>query len=161
MGTSVIPTVIDALVTQATAALTGVTVLDGYATPDGSASNFLYIGVDDPQTTQAAQTSDTEQTAATMGTPRSRDQRGTVTCAALSWSGGTDQKAVRDAAYATVAAVENLLRADPALGTGMAGRLVCQLGSETLSQNQYQGDDNTAGGCDALVIFTVAFRARI
>ena len=66
-----------------------------------------------------------------MAVPRhrpARDQTGSVTCAALSWNGDADQKAARDAAYAVVAAVEDLLRTDPTLGVAAPGRSVCQMG---------------------------------
>lgn len=161
MATSVIPLLIDALFTQATSTLTDRLVTDGYGATNDYNPNVLMVGVDDPDDRASATSSDTEQSMATMGTPRSRDQQGSITCAALSWRGDTDQKAARDAAYATLAAVENLLRADPTLGVGQPGRVVCQLGDERLSQNQYAATDDTAGGVDALVIFTVNFRARI
>lgn len=161
MATSVVPALIDALVTQATAALPDRLVVDGYGVTSDTNQNVLMVGVDDPDSGQSANSQTGEQTMATMGTPRSRDEEGDVTCAALSWNGNTDQKAARDAAYATVAAVETILRADPTLGVGQPGRVVCQLGGHTLSQNQYADTDTQAGGCDALVIFTVHFKARI
>lgn len=155
MGTSAIPQIIDALFAQATAALTDRLVVDGYGATDNASQNLLLIGVDDPDTTFAAQSTDSTQGAATMAPARSRDQNGTVTCAALSWSGGTDQKAVRDAAYATVAGVETLLRTDPKLGLSSFPYLVAEMGDERLMQNQF--DD----GVEALVIFLVKFRARL
>lgn len=155
MGTSAIPAIVDALVTQATAGLADRLVVDGYAATDNANPNVLMIGVDNPDTQFAAQSSDTSQDAGPMGTTRPRDQRGSVTCAALSWSGSTDQKAARDAAYATLAAVEALLRADPKLGLSSFPYLVAEMGDERLSQNQY--DD----GVDALLIFSVKFRARL
>lgn len=91
-----------------------------------------------------------------MGTPRTRDQRGDVTCVALSWNGDGDAKAARDAVYATVAAVENLCRTSPDLGiTGYQTLLVGYGSTERLLQNQ---DEN---GAEAAVIFSIRFRARI
>ena len=158
MATSAIPVLIDALVTQATAALTDRLVIDGFGVTDDANPNILMVGVDDPGAQTSAQSSETSQEAATLGTNRSRDQRGAITCAALSWTGDTstsNQKAARDAVYATLAAVENILRTDPSLGVTGFPLLVCQLGDERLSQNQYED------GCDALLIFTVNFRARL
>jgi len=156
MGTSVIPALIDALVTQASAALPAVKVFDGFGVSDSpGTTGTLMVGVDDPDTDQAASSGDGSQSMAVLATTRPRDQVGSLTCAALAWSGSTNQKAARDAAYGIVAAVENLLRADPTLGIGQPGRVVIQMGDDRLSQNQYDK------GCDALVIFTVNFKARI
>lgn len=161
MATSVIPTLLDALVTQATAALPDRLVVDGFGVTSDYNPNVLMVGVDDPGQADSAQSSDSSQSMATTGTPRSRTQTGSVTLAALSWRGDVDQKAARDAAYATLAAVENLLRTDPTLGIAAPGRMTCQLGDERLSQNQYAATDDTAGGVDALLIFTITFIARL
>lgn len=161
MGTSVIPALIDALVTQSTSALPDRLVVDGYGATSDYNPNVLMVGVDDPGESSSAQSSDADQEMATTGTPRSRTQAGSVTLAALSWRGDVDQKAARDAAYATQAAVENLVRADPTLGIATPGRMTCQMGNERLTQNQYAATDDTAGGVDALLIFTVTFTARI
>lgn len=161
MGTSVIPALIDALVTQSTSALPDRLVVDGYGATSDYNPNVLMVGVDDPGESSSAQSSDADQEMATTGTPRSRTQTGSVTLAALSWRGDVDQKAARDAAYATQAVVENLVRADPTLGLATPGRMTCQMGNERLTQNQYAATDDTAGGVDALLIFTVTFTARI
>jgi hypothetical protein len=162
MATSAIPTLIDTLVAQTTAALTDRLVTDGYGVTSDFNPNLLMIGVDDPSALDPANSADSSQTMATAGTPRSRSETGRITCAALSWSGGTDQKTVRDAAFATVAAVENLLRADPRLGLTSYPLLVMQMGDDLrLTQNQYQATEDTAGGVEALLIFTIAFEARI
>lgn len=161
MATSAIPVLIDALVTQARASLPNCLVIDGFGVTNDANPNVLMVGVDDPDSQSAADSTDSAQEMATAGTPRTRDQQGTITCAALSWNGGGNQKAVRDAAYATLAAVENLLRLDPRLGLTSFPLLVCQLGDDRLSQNQYVATDTTTGGVDALVIFTVKFQARI
>ena len=155
MGTSATPLVIDALFNNASAALTDRLVLDGYGVTNASSPNILMIGVDDPDSQVAANSTDAAQEPGPMGTSRPRQQTGSVTCAALSWDGGTDQKVVRDAAYATLAAVENMLRTDPTQGLGQPGYTILQVTEDRLSQNQYED------GCDALVIFTVTFTARI
>jgi hypothetical protein len=161
MATSPIPTLIDALFTQATAALPDRLVVDGFGATNDYNSNVLMVGVDDPDATSSARSVDTGQSPGPMATTRPRDEQGSITCAALSWTGSTDQKAARDAAFATLAAVENLLRADPTIGVTGYRRLVLSIGSLSLSQNQYAATENTAGGVDALLIFNVDYIARI
>jgi len=165
MGTSVVPALIDALVTLSRANVpAGVNVFDGFGvTSDPSVSGVLMVGVDDPDTGDTANASSSGQSMATMATTRPRDQIGSVTCCAVAWNGNADQKAARDAAYGIVATVENFLRSDPTVGIGQPGRVVVQMGDDDrLSQNQYSGDaEGVGGGCDAIVIFTVNFKARI
>ena len=152
MATSVIPALIDALVTNAKANLADINVLDGYGVTDDP-GDFLMVGVDDPLRDDEAQSGTSQQSWANAnGT--ARDEIGDVWCSAYSWNGNGDQKGARDAAYATVAAVENMLRANPALG--VAGLIYSEFGtSQTLTQNQ---DEH---GASARVSFQVHFRARI
>jgi hypothetical protein len=155
MATSQVPALIDALVTNATAALPTTTVYDGFGISDDP-GDFLMVGVEDPDLQGAATSAQFAQVPATMGPARTRDETGSVTCAALSWNGDGDQKAARDAAFTIVAAVESMLRNDPSQGLGPGGYFVVQFGGTgTLTQQQ---DDN---GALALVIFTVTYRARI
>lgn len=155
MATSVVPALIDALVTAATAALPVVRVYDGYGT-SSDPTDSLMIGVDDPFSKARADSSSASQSAATLGTARSRDELGTIRCAAVATNGNADQKAARDAVYAIATAVENLCRgaANPAFG--VAGvRMVAFGTSSTLYQDQ------TDLGAEAALIFDVAFAARI
>ena len=155
MSTSVVPKIVDALVAQADAALASVNVFDGFGT-SGEPGDFLMVGVDDPDGLGSTFSADASQSAATMGNPRRRDESGAVTCVALSWNGNTDQKAARDAAFATVAAVETFLRLDPSLGVTAAGLVVVEMGDNLrLMQNQDES------GAEAAVIFEVRFRARL
>lgn len=157
MGTSVVPQLIDALVSGLTTALatSNVRVIDGYGTGD-DASDFLMVGIDDPTSSEPAGAATAGQTPGPMATTRPRDQEGAVWCAAYSWNGDADQKAARDAAYSYVAAVENLLRSNPNLGIAAGGYFVAQMGSdERLMQNQ------NPNGAEAGVIFNITFTARI
>jgi hypothetical protein len=156
MATSITPVLIDALVTQARAALTTVNVTDGFRLGEDP-TDVLMIGVDDGTSPAAASSSSATQEQATAGTPRSRNQTGAVNCWALSASGNATQKEARDAVYAIQAAVENLMRADPTLGIPRPNGqvLVIQLGSEALTQDQ------TDDGAQALLAFTIEFQARI
>jgi hypothetical protein len=155
MSTSVVPALIDALVARCDAALSAVSVYDGYGVTDNP-GDFLMVGVEDPDSQDSASSSDASQEVATMGTNRSRDERGTVSCVALSWNGDGDQKAARDRVYATTAAVESLLRANPDLGIPGYALVVTGFGADQrLMQNQ------DTDGAEAAVFFTVRFRARL
>jgi hypothetical protein len=155
MATSTVPALIDALVTNARTSLPDVDVYDGFGMSDDP-GDFLMIGVEDPDLAQAATSAQAQQAPATMGMQRSRDETGSVTCAALSWNGDADPKAARDGAFATVAAVEDMLRLNPSQGLGAEGLFVCQFGGNLTLSQQQDGD-----GASALVVFTVDFRARI
>lgn len=158
MATSVVPSIIDALVTKAGLALPDARVTDGFQlSDDPNDGGVLMIGVDDGQSTAAATSGSNSQEQATAGTPRSRNQTGSLNCWALTWNGDGDQKAARDDAYAIQAAVENLLRTDPQLGIPRPNGqvLVIQLGDESLQQSQ------SDIGAEALLTFTVQFEARI
>lgn len=152
MSTSAIPALIDALYEAATDALTDVKVYDGYGVSDDP-GDFLMIGVEDVDSAQNASSASSEQGWANANYT-ARDESGDITCAAMSWNGDGDQKAARDAVFATTAALEVLLRANPSLG--LPTLLWTSYGTSTeLSQNQ---DEN---GALALLIFRVHFRARI
>jgi hypothetical protein len=155
MRTSAIPDVIDALFAQAATSLPGVTVSDGTGVTD-AVGDFLMIGVESPDDTDATSAAESGQQAATFGTDRPRQEDGTVTCAALSSNGDGDQKAARDAVFAMATAVAGLCRADPSLGITGYPMLVTDYGlSQRLMQNQYED------GVEAILMFSVRFRARI
>lgn len=156
MPTSATPNVIDALVAAMTTALPNATVSDGFSLTQNP-GDYLMIGVDAPETASPSRTAQTAQSAATLSTNRTRDETGTITLAAISWNGDGNQKAARDAAYASVAAVENYLRATPTLGLVPTYQtLIAEIG-RNMALSQAQSDI----GADAIVIFDVAFKARI
>lgn len=155
MATSVIPSVIDALLAAARTALPGTNVFDGYGVTDDP-GDFLMIGVVDPDSGTDATASTSQQSWATV-TGGARDEMGDVTCVALSWNGNADAKAARDAAFSTCNALQLAIRP-----TGQAGNLsvpgVLWLSyGETTQLLQDQGEN----GAVAKVIFTVHFRARV
>lgn len=153
MGTSVIPQFIDALYSRAVVALPNIQVTDGVGVT-ADPGDFLMIGVDDPNSPNFAASAG--QVIGPLGPPRPRDQTGTLTCVAYASNGDGDQKAARDAAYSYMAAVENIVRTEPNLGIAAGGMFVAQMGSkEDLSQAA------TSQGIDALLIFDIAFFARI
>lgn len=152
MATSVVPALIDAMVSTFTSAITGATVYDGTGTSDDP-GDYLMIGVDDPDSPSPAVSADVQQQWANVNY-LARDEVGEITCAALSWNGDGNTKAARDAVYAILAAVENALRSNPSLG--LANLLWTSFGtSQQLTQLQ------SDSGAMALVIFRVHFEARI
>lgn len=153
MATSVVPDLIDALVANATTALPNIQVKDGIGVTTDPGTDYLLIGVDDASNHGASFAAESMQTWANANYT-ARDEEGDIVCAAVSWNGDSDASAARTAAYATVAAVENMLRTDPS--QGVANLLWTSFGSRTqLSQDQ------DTSGANAIVIFRIHFRARI
>jgi hypothetical protein len=151
MSTSVIPALIDALVEQAGQSLEAVLVFDGMRVTSDP-GDYLMVGVDDPDADGFAQAADADQAWAGLGA-HAKNQTGGVWCVAESRNGDGDPKAARDAAYATVAAVEDLCRVDPTLAV-LTGGWASVGGDERLSQSR-------VGGASARVAFRVNFQARI
>ncbi len=155
MAVSALPAATDALVTLSTAALPSVQVLDGGGVA-GDPGDYLMIGVDNPDSEDAASSANVQQVRATMG--GARDEAGEITCCAYSWngdSGNAAQKAARDAAFATVEAVAAILRTTaPTLGLSVV--LKTEFG-ERMDVSQAP----TTKGTDCLIIFSVAYLARI
>lgn len=154
MRTSVLPDLIDALVSAATDALPEIRVSDGVGVTDDP-SDYLMIGVDDPFA-DSPEAASSAQDWVHVGTGAQRSETGEIQCAALSWSGDTDPKVVRDRAFATCGAVANLLRPPADSSLGVDGLLWCSFGT-TQRYEPSQGDD----GCYALVMFSIYFSAQI
>lgn len=111
----VLPALIDALVTQATAAITAATVYDGLGVSDDP-GDYLMIGVDDPDGPDWAKSASGTRDWETVGLQNDITEIGDISCAALSWNGDGDQKAARDAVYATAEALAAICRATPTMG---------------------------------------------
>lgn len=153
MATTVLPDLIDALVTQGRAALDGVLVYDGFGVDAEPGNQYLMVGVEDVDANRASWAATSEQTWANAN-HTSRDEEGVVVCAALSWNGDSDPKAARDSAFAVVGAVEDMCRANPSLG--LANLLWTSAGHRLqLSQDQSES------GAIAIVVFHIRYRARI
>lgn len=155
MATSVVPALIDALVTTLTAALPSVRVYDGFGISE-DAGDYLMVGVADAEGDdgEAART-DEEQ--ATFGSTRPRDESGGIHMVALSWNGDASQKTARDAVYAIAAGVANALRPNTAPDVlGVTGLLGVGYGANTvLEQTQDEA------GAKAVLRFDISFMARI
>jgi hypothetical protein len=136
---SALPDVVDALIDLASTALPSLRVFDGIGASNDP-GDFLMVGVEDPDIDRAAFSAEVSQTCA------------------LSWNGDSSdagQKAARDAAFETVAAVETILRTTaPTLDLDEV--LKTEFG-DRLTVSQAQGDT----GASCMVIFSVAYLARV
>lgn len=153
MAVSIVPALIDALVAQGGAVLE-VPVYDGPGNSDDYV-DCVMVGVEDPDIDGLLFSGSTDQSVANMGPTRSRDDVGEIICAARASSGDTEVKVVRDRAWSYMEAFATLFRSNPNLGLAAGGYLVCEIGSTRYSQTLYKD------GAEALLIFTVKFRARI
>jgi hypothetical protein len=165
--TSLIPAVTDYLVTAATAstalgaAVPQVIVLDGPPVTGDTLVDprHLFIGWD-PQAanTPAAQA---VQDFAFIDHARTRDEDGEIMCAADAWGGSTVMKVHRDSAAAIVAAVELMLRGDPASGgpgDASMGGLVFWAG---VAGPYAWYPRQTPDGAGMLCTFRITYRARL
>ncbi|HEY9389173.1 MAG TPA: hypothetical protein VIR27_05295 [Mycobacteriales bacterium] len=150
--TSAIPAVIDYLVATLTASLTEVRVIDGPGITDDSAENWLFIGVDDPDSDSAPTAAEAESDWSALGA-RQRREDIVVHCAAISYSGDDVMKTVRDTAFVTAAGVEKAIVADPTL----AGAVLYATFGGVSAVRQNTNDQ----GVEAWALFTVRARARL
>lgn len=145
---------IKALVDLASAALPAVNVVDGWK-PSTEYGDFLMIGATDPFSTQPFTAAESSQEPGPMGTNRARNESGSVFCVALSGNSDDDIEAARETAFDITAQVESLIRSAPSLGIAAGGLFVADFGGVT-GLEQTRSD-----GAEALVQFSVAFRARL
>ena len=159
MTTSKVPAIIDYLVTTFTAASTlgaatpPVTVYDGPVTAATEAPLVLWVGLDDPDTDQVAPSAAAaQQEWAGLG-KLGRNEISTIHCVAEAWTGADDIRSMRVAAFAIVAAVEDIVRTDPFSGLA----LFPDPGVTGLELRQ----NNTTAGSQARVSFQIAFKSRL
>lgn len=148
---SVVPALIDALVAQCTAACPGVLVVDGPGIETDDAEDFLHIGMRDPRNPSGSAATETQEWP--KASSHSRSGTGTIFCTAVSWDGTGDQQAARNQVYATVAAVQQLLHADPRLGVDG----VVKTSYTSIDYDQGQ----TPVGAFGVVLFGVDFEERL
>lgn len=153
--TSTIPAAIDALVTMLTVrpalAVPGTLVVDGYPANARSIKQLITIGgqVD-------ATATGTQEFASLGARRRTEDYTIRVYCSAVD----ADQKKARDAAFALMAEVEDLLRTDPTLG-GVTSMYAEAGGDVVLDQSSEDPDTMPSGGRWAAVSFDVHVVNRI
>ena len=155
MSTTVVPAVLDWLVTAFTSApeLAGVTVYDGPVTTGEPSQLVLWVGLNDPDSVSAPIGAESQQEWAGVGA-RQRNEYVTVHCVAEAWAGTTDVQTIRLNAYGIVAGVEQILHADPTLGG------LVLFTDPTMPQRQLR-QNNTANGQLARVAFSIKAKARI
>lgn len=163
--TSQLGPVIDYLVARAKTwptlggAVPPVSVFDGPQVPvvTQSLPQVLWFGCDPPN--PDAVIGDAVQAWPVLDKGRTRDEDGTVTCAAQDWSGDPSAKVHRDGAMRLLAGVELMLRGDGTTGPGdmTMGGLVFWSAIDTYQIAPRQ----IAGGYAALVTFTITYRARL
>jgi len=153
MSASVVPSLIDALVAQAAAALPTALVLDGIGVTDDP-GDYLMVGTDDPDNPDESEAATVTQTQMAFGSTRPRHEEGVIHMAARSISGDGDQKAARDAVYALQEALAAVLRT--ATDLGVTGALTLGNGANLrLLQNQ------DTYGARATLLYDIAFDAQI
>ena len=153
MSTSLAPAVLDALVGLGTDSLL---VYDGVPVTADPGFDYVMIGVEDPDTDEAALAVEVAQEWLYLG-GQTRQEDGTISCCAVSWIGDADEgsaKVVRDNAYASAAAFESELRGATS-DLGVDGLLWAEF--RTGSLRQWPTDTGTV----AFLFFQVHYRAHI
>jgi hypothetical protein len=153
VSTSRAPAAIDALAALFAAApgLSGVEVVDGPTVTGDPLHEALFVGYDgDPDGAGEAVTF--EQTWAGLGA-KAKDETFAITCAVVAWGGDTAVREIRLRAFALLAEVENILRADPSVG--LPPPTVVAMASGSLVQAQRQS------GMECRIPFQIAVQTRI
>jgi hypothetical protein len=155
VSTAAYPTVIAALVTTAqTAAAGAFRVVRGYDLSDDP-SDVMLIGVPHIADVSTIAAGSITQKPAAMGTPRSRDEEGSIFGVVMARNGQGDQAAACNAAFAYLASLETAIRADPTLGTAATFKsLVAQFSAGDVFEDQIDG-------AATAVEFTVTYKARL
>lgn len=154
MSSAAYPTVVTALVTAVTTAVgSSARVVRGFDLSDDPADVVL-IGVPNPGDVNAIAAGSLNQSPATLGTPRSRDEEGSIYGVVMARNGQGDQAAACNAAFGYLASIESSLRTDPALGVTSFAYLVAQLSIGDVFEDQVDG-------ATTAVSFTVTYKARI
>lgn len=149
---SAIPTVFDKLVEVFDAAV-AVEVYDGPPATVVEKQGFVSVGWDgdDPSGGEAA---NIDQPWATYVGSQSKDETGTVNCAAVSWSGGVSWKAERDLVFGYLSACEQALRAALRTDAVLMALTDCHVSAGALVYDK-------GNGVKARVPFTVTYSKRI
>lgn len=149
---SVVPDLLDALVSAFQELAPDFTVSDGFPL-EWNTGDFLAVGVDDPQASSPAPSARSDAEWAGAHRSMGLNESGEVTCAAWSWRGDADTREAREAVYGALSAVQDYLR-DP-VGMGVDGLWSTWLAGTQLSQDQ------TPDGALVLLVFRVGFKARL
>lgn len=141
---------IEALVAMWSAAV-DVPVYDGPNAIENAPKGAVWVGYD--PTAEDGEAVSTSQDWAELGAQnRSKDETGTITCAAAAWSGDSNTQPRRVAVAQLLTDLETAHRADVTLGGAV-------MYSNFAAGNLHQ--QLTADGNEVLALFTVTFRSRI
>jgi hypothetical protein len=146
MATSSIPRAIDGLIAnlKADKAFAAVAIIDGQPTTD-LPGDYVAIGFSDESSASIVGNQDV----AALGNLR-REEKYTISCEVSSWVGTTVMKTARDKAFAILANVERVVRAD---GTLNGAVMFADFGSSvTASQVQ------TTNGAVVTIVFDISVK---
>lgn len=152
-ATSQVPAFIDALVSMIESAVSPVKVYDGPPVTDAFPQKFVGIGWDgnpDPNAS-SGQAADAQHSWAALGALQ-REEDASVTCSLAVWSGDTQVRARRVAAYDLLAQIEAALVSDPTVGGTVRAAL---LHTHTLIQEQ------TEHGNQVRITFAITYGVRL
>jgi len=153
MATSVVPALIDALFTQATAALPTTLVLYGPGVTDDP-GDYLMVGMSDPAFDGPFEAARSTQEQMAFGSTRPRKEEGVIHMVACSRNGNGDLQAALAAASAIQEALATVLRTTDNLGvTG-----VLKLGNGADATPIWDHDNY---GAVATLLYDIAFEAAI
>lgn len=153
MGTSVVPELMRAMFETYTEELADYQVNVGTGLTEDP-RDYVMIGVDDIDGVDWANAADAAQEFATVGQDHSRDETGTISCAALVRIGDTDMLAAIEELFKITAAIEEIHRTNYALG--VEGVMWTSFGGNATTRLL-----ETPDGSYALLVFQIGFRARI
>ena len=146
MPTSSIPKAIDGLIAnlKADKSFAAVTILDGQPTTE-LPGDYVAIGFSDGEGVSISGSQDPS----TLGNSR-RQERYSISCEVSSWIGSSNMKTARDRAFAILANVENVIRAD---GTLKGAVIFADFGS-SINVSQIQ----TSQGAVVTIAFDIAIK---
>lgn len=153
MTASTIPAVIDALIASFGTALGTSNVMDGPGVTDDTLTDYVLVGVADPDADSVAEAATSQQSWAWLG-HQMRDETVVVHCVAVSWNGDGVAKTARDSVFSMVATVTTAIQNDPTYG--VSGALYVQ-GVTSMSLHQLSDENGTI----AFLPFDVTVRSRI
>ena len=153
MAASIVPALIDALVTTAVSALPAAVVIDGQGHTDDP-GDYLLVGCEEPDADGESEAADVTQEQVAFGSTRPRQEDGVIHMVARSVNGDANQKAARDAVYAIQEALATALRTTDDLG--VTGGLMLSNGSDLTL-----GEDQSEFGAVATLRYDIAFKSVI
>ena len=132
-------------------------ITDGYDLSQDY-SNFVMVGVEDPNSQLAGQSASAQQSFATLG-QRNRDEAGEVVCATVVARGDSDMKQARADCKAITDRIEDWVRNVDVHGSELntPGLQWIGFGSDI----QLLQDQTNQGGAVVTLIFRIAYKARI